>query len=102
MTAYEMLISVGSSDVCSADLLVNAFQAVAHLPFEQLGGAVEQVDLDQPVGEAGNDAIAFRSGRRQLHEFLVERQRAQRRHLRIAGTLELGRASCRERVGQYV
>src|SRR3546814_5679464 len=35
--------------------LVGALQAIADLALQQLGRAVEQVDLDQAVGKAGDD-----------------------------------------------
>src|SRR3546814_5351216 len=60
--------------------LVGALQAIADLALQQLGRAVEQVDLDQAVGKAGDDPVALGTGRRQLHEFLIEREGAQRRH----------------------
>src|SRR3546814_9717343 len=86
-----MRISDWSSDVCSSDLadarLVGALQAIADLALQQLGRAVEQVDLDQAVGKAGDDPVALGTGRRQLHEFLIEREGAQRRHFGIAGAV---------------
>src|SRR3546814_6151463 len=48
--------------------LVGALQAIADLALQQLGRAVEQVDLDQAVGKAGDDPVALGTGRRQLHE----------------------------------
>src|SRR3546814_20750231 len=67
--------------------LVGALQAIAELARQQLGRAVEQVDLDQAVGKAGDDPVALGTGRRQLHEFLIEREGAQRRHFGIAGAV---------------
>src|SRR3546814_4626331 len=75
-TAYEMRISDWSSDVCSSDL-------VAHIAFGK--GA--------PAGEPRLDDIAgdrTRDGRKQVVG------------IEIADAGQIGRASCRERVCQYV
>src|SRR3546814_6065718 len=75
-TAYEMRISDWSSDVCSSDLtemLSLSAAAAAMAP-----GAVLWLDFDT---------------------FLADPAAAL---LRVAGHFEIGRASCRERVCQYV
>src|SRR3546814_3108290 len=71
-TAYEMRISDWSSDVCSSDL------AFARFAVEQLAGQRE----------------TFRSARDAVVRETVE-------GVRVIGR-EIGRASCRERVCQYV
>src|SRR3546814_9216094 len=71
-TAYEMRISDWSSDVCSSDL-----QAVGHRPVECVAPAEDRPS--GPVDAAESDAD--------------QRRRA---------GAEIGSASCRERVCQYV
>src|SRR3546814_9007062 len=80
-TAYEMRISDWSSDVCSSD-------------------------LTEPAFDLGNVLLA--NVERQRHvaraEFAAAEQ-AQQLHVEQRGLvlrLEIGRASCRERVCQYV
>src|SRR3546814_1536632 len=81
-TAYEMRISDWSSDVCSSDLLQPDIAAAA----------IDQGACLTQLGErAGNELLAAKTGidRHQQHQIdLVEH--------------EIGRASCRERVCQYV
>src|SRR3546814_10806410 len=74
-TAYEMRISDWSSDVCSSDLL-HRLQRVLVL-------------IEEGVAE---DAVGGRIGVQPLHDEVVV----------LAGFNEIGRASCRERVCQYV
>src|SRR3546814_3234165 len=91
-TAYEMRISDWSSDVCSSDLAVEA-------EYGRGGEAPEPFKL--PLGNGGaerRDHLA--------HAGLVERDRI---HIALdhdhpPGLTrgEIGRASCRERVCQYV
>src|SRR3546814_5498902 len=76
-TAYEMRISDWSSDVCSSDLGWSAVLPTLAPP--ALDHAIEDFDL------AAGFAPQFREER-------IVRRRA----------LEIGRASCRERVCQYV
>src|SRR3546814_9221070 len=84
-TAYEMRISDWSSDVCSSDLyqprLIRPDMNVGHaLPCRLRNDTVDQADGRRVVS-----AVQQIVGRRQ-----VGRQQ------------EIGRASCRERVCQYV
>src|SRR3546814_5051618 len=76
-TAYEMRISDWSSDVCSSDLACTVF------PETRIAEPGEAVETDGPeqVGEREAVAEQPRSGGRPE---------------------EIGRASCRERVCQYV
>src|SRR3546814_1549793 len=76
-TAYEMRISDWSSDVCSSDLLRT----------DRVGDGKPCQHL--AVLDCIHDALPSRSG------FLGERSELRRWY-------EIGRASCRERVCQYV
>src|SRR3546814_8582777 len=92
-TAYEMRISDWSSDVCSSDL-----------ERQQRTQRRLIVGVGQRPGEEGDDACN--------DEREQQRDRAAAPHLTLAHygkarnvareTEELGRASCRERVWQYV
>src|SRR3546814_2976716 len=78
-TADELRISDGSSDVCSSDLSRNN---------------LKQVDCEIPLGVMTTVTCISGSGKSSLvSQALVEL---------VAGALEIGRASCRERVCQYV
>src|SRR3546814_9216782 len=84
-TAYEMRISDWSSDVCSSDLdqLGDRLGVVAHvLLVEQ--DVVLEVGLDLALDDLGDDVLGLAG----LLGLLVGDQ--------------IGRASCRERVCQYV
>src|SRR3546814_4716142 len=90
-TAYEMRISDWSSDVCSSDLFLGA----AGARVRKVGGDHRNLLADQPAGEM----------RPQHEPPLVEK--ALRIALRVRGVQldrrqQIGRASCRERVCQYV
>src|SRR3546814_2532290 len=86
-TAYEMRISDWSSDVCSSDL---------RPPASRTGTAAAA----RPAG--GDPAAPRAAARRRL---LLRLRRGDRFELRRAprgALLQIGRASCRERVCQYV
>src|SRR3546814_4628670 len=84
-TAYEMRISDWSSDVCSSDLSFWLVFFLAHQPHEQ---------LFQPVGLVAHRQH-FDAGRGEPREDVVQAL--------VLGELDqIGRASCRERVCQYV
>src|SRR3546814_2843388 len=85
-TAYEMRISDWSSDVCSSDLVV-------HHPGDDLAVALDG-DRDREIGDAVQEV-----GR--AVERIDDPARAGLRAGRLAA-LQIGRASCRERVCQYV
>src|SRR3546814_3937963 len=85
-TAYEMRISDWSSDVCSSDLIENAPRAIERLI--ELG-----VPFNRAEGPGGNDLHLTREGGHS-HRRIV--------HVADATGWEIGRASCRERVCQYV
>src|SRR3546814_3882514 len=78
-TAYEMRISDWSSDVCSSDL-----EGLA----EKLAGPVVAELLEQRRA----DAVRHAAIRHAMHDVGVDHGAA----------IEIGRASCRERVCQYV
>src|SRR3546814_6061950 len=82
-TAYEMRISDWSSDVCSSDLL-----AACVFP-RFLGQPAIKVGARCRVAEV---AIRAEHGEHLRHHPWINR----------SGGGEIGRASCRERVGQYV
>src|SRR3546814_10318288 len=84
-TAYEMRISDWSSDVCSSDLIARQFSddIWVSAPAEEQSGAGHSLTLSQPV----------------------RLRRYDERRYAVSGTptdAEIGRASCRERVCQYV
>src|SRR3546814_2611346 len=82
-TAYEMRISDWSSDVCSSDLLM------------------EQLGFDQLLHE-GRPAPAVHRVRQDALEIVACVDGLARSRLLVALVDKIGRASCRERVCQYV
>src|SRR3546814_3917530 len=76
-TAYEMRISDWSSDVCSSDLAEDRRRPAV---------------VERPQGEEGSREEAGRKGRLSFQAF----RNAE------GGPVKIGRASCRERVCQYV
>src|SRR3546814_1569372 len=95
-TAYEMRISDWSSDVCSSDLTDRRGGAASHF----LGGGRhlvhrrgDQLDL---TALPGNGLVAL--GRHRLHLAGLALDLGNG----VADLFEIGRASCRERVCQYV
>src|SRR3546814_1462840 len=84
-TAYEMRISDWSSDVCSSDL---------HQPIF-LAASDHDIEIDTRLWDE------FRSGNKESFEALM---RTHYRNLFVYATKfrKIGRASCRERVCQYV
>src|SRR3546814_3952792 len=90
-TAYEMRISDWSSDVCSSDL--------PGLRFEQRPDRGRDAERGQFV--ACNPAKGFIVSHEGARRDFAPAQRQQRQP--VAGeSMEIGRASCRERVCQYV
>src|SRR3546814_10508088 len=90
--AYEMRISDWSSDVCSSDLL--AIQAFDHdatgdaKPAPELHGGI-----DHPLGRLGGVHLGHRGLAGDAVGAAI---------LGPGGAVETGRASCRDRVCQYV
>src|SRR3546814_8118377 len=93
-TAYEMRISDWSSDVCSSDLQVQA-QAAQHLEDQVEYIGASDADRQHPQGGFGlvrhHAIVNVHHEQRRSHGDDVDQQ---------AG--EIGRASGRERVCQYV
>src|SRR3546814_1038763 len=85
-TAYEMRISDWSSDVCSSDLSLA----------EAVNGSSGKTVLYTPVFEFGNVVEAAKS------KDLVQQVDSIVIHWTKQLKNEIGRASCRERVCQYV
>src|SRR3546814_7713439 len=110
-TAYEMRISDWSSDVCSSDLRDRAATELAeHMGLEEVAALLwEQPDaITFPVASAGGDAFlslaALMAGARSLIGRPAEKlvvEGAPCVETMAAAFGEVGRASCRERVGQY-
>src|SRR3546814_7764867 len=91
-TAYEMRISDWSSDVCSSDLLAAIeYLGVDAVEAHDVALARQHVELDGSVRQ--HDLAALRQ-----HDVEIElvRQSFPQFHRKI------GRASCRERVCQFV
>src|SRR3546814_14603857 len=107
-TAYEMRISDWSSDVCSSDLLAGSTPAVA----DGRRGAVQRRHRDrddvQQAAAQGRPAIDAHGREADVREGRPRHAGADRtplpRSARGGMILEaqIGRASCRERVCQYV
>src|SRR3546814_4362452 len=90
-TAYEMRISDWSSDVCSSDLLAG----------EDIGPGQRDRDGEQRRAHAGDQAVPEIAMELVDDEHVAPRLEADL--ARNPGRLvEIGRASCRERVCQYV
>src|SRR3546814_7052829 len=83
-TAYEMRISDWSSDVCSSDLFIPA------------GRTKEAAKAGYAVGVGKGNAIAI-IGIAHGAEFIHSKRPPSQ-----TGTFQIGRASCRESVCQYV
>src|SRR3546814_5273912 len=93
-TAYEMRISDWSSDVCSSDLLDAVF-AARHAPSgERLFNSVFTLGLMIGISDRDFVPLAPNEG---IEDAVFPHP------ARIGDTIrEIGRASCRERVCQYV
>src|SRR3546814_1853426 len=90
-TAYEMRISDWSSDVCSSDLRPRL--PLAGEP--HLGAGLD------PGGELEVDRLAV-GQRDALHRLRRRVEEGNGEAIGDVGALQIGRASCRERVCQYV
>src|SRR3546814_2471076 len=95
-TAYEMRISDWSSDVCSSDLVAGDGQQAA----AQLGGHGAEIAIPgTPVAQHGA-LYAGRGGQRSGGQQIGLAREGWLTHGGFGG--QIGRASCRERVWQYV
>src|SRR3546814_7415029 len=95
-TAYELRISDWSSDVCSSDLQI----LIGGIGAQLAVGRHQGVGNQRPVGVAKAGAVGLGEVRRQVLDRLPEN-----RFFGIVGDQrveQIGRASCRERVCQYV
>src|SRR3546814_10018971 len=94
-TAYEMRISDWSSDVCSSDLGARLEQLVH--PEGRRRGPAESVDAGTIPFEQRQDALRSIGRLRGRRDYPVQEELQP--GLPVA---KIGRASCRERVCQYV
>src|SRR3546814_9291680 len=90
-TAYEMRISDWSSDVCSSDLTLAG-----------LGADVVEATPDLADTEAVFRIHWYSGAANLLQRFDAAAQATMEPGLQEVAAEEIGRASCRERVGQYV
>src|SRR3546814_6911652 len=93
-TAYEMRISDWSSDVCSSDLFAAETEKLA----EHARAKLERKKLDMIAANWVGRGRAFDRDDNALSVFWSDGGR----ELAQASKHEIGRASCRERVCQYV
>src|SRR3546814_16345881 len=104
-TAYEMRISDWSSDVCSSDLAAQGRRVMGADAGEgrravgrrRPEAAMVLLELEHRAAEQAGIGEAVAQARRHRAEILSDRYAAGPQ-----GPAELGRASCRERGGQYV
>src|SRR3546814_10305921 len=91
-TAYEMRISDWSSDVCSSDLITDVALLVAKAKIAQLEAQIEKTrsTLDGNLATLGYTKIYAPMAGTVIDVVAFE------------GQTQIGRASCRERVCQYV
>src|SRR3546814_7981768 len=97
-TAYEMRISDWSSDVCSSDLLKPRAGRI-----RVFGETLDTLNAGERSAIEQRWGVLFQDGA--LFSSLTVAQNVQvplREHLKLPQKLKIGRASCRERVCQYV
>src|SRR3546814_4367332 len=97
-TAYELRISDWSSDVCSSDLADIGLVRHQPIDFARLISILLKRGLDG-FGHT-NDGMA--EDLPPLHPQVAGRTRAARPAIDIKHVVKIGRATCRERVCQYV
>src|SRR3546814_10880640 len=95
-TAYEMRISDWSSDVCSSDLC-----AAFELDAVDVGVGGVRGNADERVADSVAVGIEAR-GARDLHVLIAAEEAGEPYVHAPVQHGEIGRASCRERVCQYV
>src|SRR3546814_1943124 len=89
-TAYEMRISDWSSDVCSSDLFAT------HIGYYQMINGMERLPKNPPEGYKlypGGHFISYDLATGELDDLALTPD---------GEGIQIGRASCRERVCQYV
>src|SRR3546814_8686768 len=107
-TAYEMRISDWSSDVCSSDLQPDrdALEVIAHAAL--VGEATGETAFQEKIGEsrdhpADDVYTATPTHRQHIVTGHASQPAAELlEYFQGNGVSEIGRASCRERVCQYV
>src|SRR3546814_3060151 len=100
-----MRISDWSSDVCSYDLLGVGTDARQHRLRRRdvlLGDAVDALDAILAAVDGQRPRLRRAVGRRDLQGRRLRRVAAEAKDEAAVGGGEIGRASCRERVCQYV
>src|SRR3546814_7590993 len=99
-TAYEMRISDWSSDVCSSDLFVPRHNFVNSETPHPSGPRGTPLQASQPLGECSSRSSAI-SLPQKIHH-ISERTNSCSMYQSRGSRCKIGRASCRERVCQYV
>src|SRR3546814_4429418 len=94
-TAYEMRISDWSSDVCSSDLLFCAGVGVQHPDVSNASRRIKASEVAQCQANGVTNIIELKVG---VDGLAVATGPA----TQFPGLTKIGRASCRERVCQYV
>src|SRR3546814_13782143 len=97
-----MRISDWSSDVCSSDLFVTARTKGLNLHRYAYAGSVRIFDAAQPPQFAIIEAVGIARVRGELRDRAVARGIGIDAARQRQGRAKIGRASCRERVCQYV
>src|SRR3546814_5302129 len=99
-TAYEMRISDWSSDVCSSDLSPSVSPPGCHLPMASPQGGI-QAATGPP--RSTQSRFRFLQLPAPASPAMLHRTRREGLEGKFCSTdVEIGRASCRERVCQYV
>src|SRR3546814_4084033 len=91
-TAYEMRISDWSSDVCSSDLALGAMALAAPVAARQESPIIEPAN-GEPIGPDEPTSGEIEQ---------IAQESAGEYFARSGHNIEIGRASCRDRVCQYV
>src|SRR3546814_14211604 len=107
-TAYEMRISDWSSDVCSSDLrsAAGTLQRVERRLLAAFGGKGDGAHVEQQRRISAIVYAAFADGHRAYGVAMIAMFQHQNAVTRLPAIVpiakQIGRASCRERVCQYV
>src|SRR3546814_1505796 len=99
-TAYEMRISDWSSDVCSSDLMAHGLESRVPFMDNDLVDFAMAVPVDLKLGNLSHVVAHNENEPGPKTRKYFERTRDGKLLLREA--MKIGRASCRERVCQYV